>query len=87
MHERIDAEQRHALAVHRDLDLFLVAGRHPEEGADQLGVQHDPEDVVAVGREVVDDSDTAARAEGGALGPPQLRGGARHLVGRFTRRH
>ena len=72
-------------AVDRDLDLLAAGGAAVQlPGRDR--VQHHPEGVVAVGREVVDDRDAAARAERRAFDVRELRRHARHLVDRRVRR-
>ena len=84
-HARVEIEQRDALAVDRDLDLFLeVVGGHrvaAGEAAERLVVQRRLEHVVAVGRERVHDRHAAARAHRRAVDAAHLRRGARNLVG------
>ena len=84
-HPRVERQQRHALAVDRDLDLLgEVQHRHrgaADEPAERLVVQHHLERVVAVGRERVHHRDAAARADGRAFHLAHLRGGAADLVG------
>ena len=83
----VEIEQGHPLAVHRDLYLFPL-GRDvvAEEGPDAGEIERQPEDVVAVGGEVVRDGDAAARAERRAGDVPHLREGLRDDVGVYRRR-
>ena len=61
-HPAVDGEQRHAGAVDRDLDLLGAEGA-AEDFALHRVVRHDVEDVLAVGGEVVQHREPAARAD------------------------
>ena len=85
VHPRVDVDERHALAVHRDVDLLTGVGA-AEQVAGGARVQQHLEHVVAVGREDVRHRQAAAGAERGALDVAHLRLRARHLPGGGARR-
>jgi hypothetical protein len=83
-HLGVDLDERLALAVDRDLELLALDGAAEElPGRDR--VQHQPEAVVAVRREVVDRRDPAARAERRARDVLVLRRRAIDAVRRLAR--
>ena len=79
----VDVEQRHPLAVDRDLDL-LASRRHAVEEAGGARVEVDLEDVLAIGWEVVDERDPAARTKRRTLDALHLRGSLRGFVRRLA---
>ena len=83
VHPAVQRNQRDAGAVDRDLDLLVEGRGLPEEVAGRLVLERQPEVVLAVRDEVVDDRDSAPRAEGGARDVPPLLGVARDLVRRL----
>ena len=89
-HARVEIDQRDALAVDRELDLFLEVVRGHRiaagEAAERLVVQRRLQHVMAVGRERVHDRRAAARAHRRAVDAAHLRRGARNLVGHRRRR-
>ena len=86
VHPAVEFEDRHPLAVDGDLELLggLVGVERvtpvADQGAGGFVVERDPEDVLAVGREVVLDAEAAARSVRSALDPLGLRSPAGHLV-------
>jgi hypothetical protein len=53
VHAAVDVEQRHTLAVHRDLDLLVEGRVGTHQLADRCGVQRHGKHVLAIGRKVV----------------------------------
>ena len=83
VHPAVQRNQRDACAVDRDLDLLVEGRGLPEEVAGGLVLEREPEVVLAVRDEVVDDRNPAPRAKGGARDVPALLGVARDFVGRL----
>ena len=79
-HRRIDIDQRHPLAVHRDFDLLALALIHAEQRTGGRVVESDLENVLAVGRKIVHHRHAAARSERRALHVAYLREHARNGV-------
>ena len=80
MHEAVDAEQCHALAINGNLNLF-AAGQAAGKGARGFVEEVHVEAILAVGGEHVDHGHAAARAERRALHVIHLRRHFRHRVG------
>ena len=80
-HARVDLDDGLPFAVDRQLDL-LALDAAAEQLAGRDRVQHHPERILAVGREIVDDRDAAARPERRAVDVLQLRRQPRDLVDR-----
>ena len=86
VHPAVEFEDSHPLAVDGDLELlgrFVRVQRVAPvayQGSGGFVVERDPEDVLAVRREVVLHADAAAGAVGGAFHPFGLRGPAGDLV-------
>ena len=89
-HARLHLEHRGALAVDRDLQQLVAPGHGDAGVAEQLAADRALEQagelVVAVGGEVVDHGDAAARAERRALDVAHLRFDLQHAVGGRGRR-
>ena len=80
----VHRQQRHRLAVYRDLDLLVADGRSRQTARGRVLERH-REEVVPVGGEVVHHREPAARAVRRALHPVPLRVGPRLRVGRLLR--
>ncbi len=83
---RIDAEQRDALAIDRDLDLLRLALRRAEQLPADVVIEGDAEGVLAIGGKIVHHRHAAAGAQRRAVDMPDLRDHARQLVGGHLRR-
>ncbi len=93
VHPAIDGEERRPFAIHRDLDLFRVPGGGMERGLAAsvkstrgLVVERDPEQVVAVGGEIVDHGDPPAGSVGRPLHLLRLRNPPGNLISSFPGR-
>ena len=86
VHPPVERDERHAHAVDRHLDLFVERRGLAEEVPGRFVLEGEPEEVVAVGHEVVDDRNPAAGPERRARDVFALLGVARHLVCGFGRR-
>ena len=84
-HPRIDIEERRPGAVNGQLQLFSGRGSAKQNTA-RVAMQIHAEDVIAVGWKRVQDRESPARPEWGALGTTQLRGGLGDLVVSLARR-
>ena len=76
----VDVDDGDARAVDGDFDLLAFALILSEEGAGGGVVEADLENVFAIGGEIVDDGDAAARSERRAFDVARLRGDARNGV-------
>ena len=76
---RVDVEQRHAIAVDRNLDLLAARGAAVQLSG-RNAVEHHAEGVLAVCRKDVHHGRAATSANWRARHVPQLRRGARHFV-------
>ena len=83
VHPAVDLEKGDPLAVDRDLNLLGAPGASEDLTFDRV-VGHDVEDVLAVGREVVDHGEAAARAEGSTFDLILLTRDAGHPVDRVA---
>ena len=91
VHPSVDIEESHPFAIDGDLDLLRALRgmqcRAPiaEQRAGCLVVERDPEDILAIGRKVLDDGYSAAGPVRRTLDAIRLRGPSRNPVLRFAR--